>query len=60
MKTRETMKLKKEFSNESWLQCINLVRLFIDEYNLELISINLYKKENYYVANLEYDLGVRK
>lgn len=51
--------VKKEFKSENWLKCIYLVRQFIDEYNLELISIELKKENDYYVAKIEYGLGVR-
>lgn len=51
--------VKKEFRSENWLKCINLVRLFIDEYNLELISINLKKEKDVYIAMVEYKLGIR-
>lgn len=48
--------LKKTFADENYIRCLGKIRRFIDEYTLELISINLRKKENLYVANIQYDL----
>ena len=52
--------LKKEFVNRTWLGVIYQVKIFIVDYNLELLSINLKKKANIYVATIEYDLGVER
>ena len=51
--------VKKEFRHSNWLVCINMIRKYLDEYNLELISIELKKENDYYVAKIEYGLGVR-
>ena len=52
--------IKKEFKGNNWIECLSYVKRFIDDFNLELISIDLHKKEDYYVAKVEYELGVRK
>jgi len=54
----------KKFIDLDWLRCINKVRQFLDEYNLELISLNVERiqdkdKKIYYEAEIEYGLGVR-
>lgn len=55
--------VKKTFSDLDWLMCISKIRQFIDEYNLELVNLNMKKidkdKKVYYEAEIEYGLGVR-
>lgn len=52
----------KEFEDTDWLRLINQIRIFVDEYNLEIISIDLKKtddKKYIYKAKVRYGLGVR-
>lgn len=54
----------KKFTDLDWLRCISKVRQFLDEYNLELISLKMKQirdkdKKIYYEAEVEYGLGVR-
>lgn len=52
----------KEFEDTDWLKLINRIRIFIDEYNLEVISIDLRKtddKKYKYKAKVKYGLGLR-
>ena len=56
--------VKKTFSDLDWLRCISKARQFLDEYNLELISLKMKQikdkdKKVYYEAEVEYGLGVR-
>ena len=56
--------VKKTFTDLDWLRCINKVRLFLDEYNLELINLKMKQvkdkdKKIYYEVEVEYGLGVR-
>ena len=54
--------MKKEFEELDWLRLISRIRMFIDEYNLEVIRIDLRKtndKKYKYKAIVEYGLGVR-
>lgn len=51
--------IKKEFIGTTWIEAISKVKRFIDEYNLELMSINLKKEKDVYIAILEYKLGIR-
>ena len=48
----------KKFIGETWEQCIAKVSRFIIDYNLELISLEMHKDEQYYIANIEYNLGL--
>lgn len=50
--------LKKEFASTTWLGVIYAIKLFITDYNLELLSIDMKKKGINYIATIEYDLGV--
>jgi len=50
--------MKKQFVGKSWLECVSKVRLFIDKYNLEFINLNVKQQEDFYIAKLEYGLGV--
>lgn len=50
----------KEFEETDWLKLISRIRMFIDEYNLEVISIDLRKiNDKNYKAKVKYGLGVR-
>ena len=54
----------KKFSDLDWVRCVGKVRRFLDEYNLELISLSVVRiidkdKKVYYEAKVEYGLGVR-
>jgi len=52
----------KEFEDTDWLKVINRIRMFVDEYNLEIISIDLRKtddKKYCYKAKVKYGLGLR-
>lgn len=54
--------ITKEFEDTDWLRLINQIRIFVDEYNLEIISIDLKKtddKKYIYKAKVRYGLGVR-
>lgn len=51
--------LEKEFEDTDWLKLINRIRLFIDDYNLDLISIDLKKTNTSYKAKIKYGLGLR-
>ena len=54
--------IKKTFVASNWIVCLGKIRYFIEEFNLELISINMKKtkQDTYtYVAEIEYKLGVR-
>lgn len=56
--------ITKTFSDLDWLMCINKVRKFLDEYNLELASLKMKRikdknKKIFYEAEVEYGLGVR-
>ena len=56
-------KITKTFVDNEWLKCLAKIRRFIEEYDLELISINLEKirteKGYIYEAEIEYKLGLR-
>jgi len=52
----------KEFEEIDWLRLINRIRMFVDEYNLEIISIDLKKttdRKYKYKAKVKYGLGLR-
>ena len=52
----------KEFEDTDWLKLISRIRMFVDEYNLEIISIDLRKtddKKYIYKAKVKYGLGLR-
>ena len=52
----------KDFEETDWLKLISRIRIFIDEYNLEVISIDLRKtndKKYKYKARVKYGLGLR-
>ena len=55
----------KTFVDLEWLKCIAKIKRFIEEYNLDLVSINIKKikdqkkKLDYYEATIEYGLNVR-
>ena len=54
--------LTKEFEETDWLRLINRIRIFVDKYNLEIISIDLKKtsdKKYKYKAKVKYGLGLR-
>lgn len=51
--------LEKNFDDTDWLKLISRIRLFIDDYNLDLISIDLKKSNNIYKAKIKYGLGLR-
>ena len=56
----------KTFIDLEWLKCIAKIKRFIEEYNLDLVSINIKKikdqkkKLDYYEATIEYGLNVRQ
>lgn len=61
---KEKKRITKVFIHQDWLVCLSMIRRFIDEYNLVLISINLERledknKQYFYEAEIEYELGVR-
>lgn len=51
--------IKKEFIGTTWIEAISKVKRFIDEYNLELLRLELVKNDKDFVAKVYYDLGVR-
>lgn len=50
--------IKKEFTASSWLECIYKIRIFIIDFNLELVRLELRKENNVFIAEVEYGLGV--
>ena len=51
--------IKKEFIGTTWIEAVSKVKRYIDEYNLELIKLEICQDDNNFIAKVYYDLGVR-
>lgn len=52
-------KITKQFENEKWYVVFGQVERFILDYGLDLVKLEIVKKNNKFIATLEYELGVR-
>ena len=52
-------KITKQFESEKWYVVFGQVERFILDYGLDLVKLEIVKKNNKFVATIEYELGVR-